>query len=342
MLGFLAAASSGAALPPSGADPAVVLVALPATADSAILEALNRLRGEAMSVGFEVRLVDAGTEPAQLDEPGSALGRLRPAAVVTVVRPDAGEQGTGALDVTFLDRFTGKISVAHFTAGEVADAQERADVVIAVRAVDFIRARMFDTLAGRRAPPPPPPPVPPPSPPPPPPRVRRYSVAAGLALLDTPSGFAPAVAPRLAIGYWLAEWLRLGIAAEGLGSQPGRQSDAGRVRLDQRFIGVDATFMSRSWHRCRLLFDAGGGEYWVTARGDPTPPYVGRTITLSSPGAMASAGLALGVLPYLSLEVRGGTLWLQNRPRILAPEQVYLGSIGRPLWSGSASLAGRF
>jgi hypothetical protein len=136
--------------------------------------------------------------------------------------------------------------------------------------------------------------------------------------------------------------LRLGIAAEGLGSEPDRQSEAGRVRLDQRFIGAEVTLASPAWHRCRLLVDLGGGEYWVTAHGEPTAPYLGRTVTLSSPAAAASAGLAIGLWPYLSVELRGGTLWLQSEARILAPEQVYLGSIGRPLWFGSGSLAGRF
>ena len=337
LFGFLATASSGAAALPSGPHPALVLVALPADADPAILEALNRLRGEAMSVGFEVRLVDTGADPRLLDRLDGALAGLRPAAVVTVARPDPGQPGPGALDVTFLDRATGKISVAHFSTVEVADAQERGDVIIAVRAVDFIRARMFDTLASRRAPPPPPPPPAPPAP-----RLRRYHVAAGVAVFGTPTGFAPSVAPRLAVGFWLAEWLRLGIAAEGLGSEPERQSDAGRVRLDQGFIGADVTLMSRSWHRCRLLLDLGGGEYWLTARGDGTAPYVGRTITLSSPGATVSAGLAVRLLPYLSLELRGGTLWLQSEARVSATKEVYLGSVGRPLWFGSSSVAARF
>jgi hypothetical protein len=324
LFGFLAAASSGAAPRPSGPDPALVLVALPPNADPAILEALNRLRGEAMSVGFEVRLVDTGADPRVLDRLEGALAGLRPAAVVTVARPDPGQEGRGTLDVTFIDQSSGKISVAHFTAVEVADVQERGDVIIAVRAVDFIRARMFDALAGRRVPP-----APPPAPPPPPaPRVRRYHVAAGVAVLGTPSGFAPSVAPRLAVGYWLAEWLRLGIMAEGLGSEPGRRSEAGQVRLDQRFLGAAVTLASPSWHRGRLLLDMGGGEYWVTAHGDATAPYVGRAITLSSPGALASAGLAIALWPHVAVELRGGTLWLHSEAHVSATEDIYLGSLG--------------
>jgi hypothetical protein len=43
--------------------PALVVVALPANANMAILEALNRLRGEATSVGFEVRFVETAANP---------------------------------------------------------------------------------------------------------------------------------------------------------------------------------------------------------------------------------------------------------------------------------------
>ena len=51
-----------------GGAPALVVVALPAEADPAILEALHRLRGEATSVGFEVRLVGPATESLTLEQ----------------------------------------------------------------------------------------------------------------------------------------------------------------------------------------------------------------------------------------------------------------------------------
>jgi hypothetical protein len=243
------------------------------------------------------------------------------------------------LDVTFLDRSTGKTSVAHVTAGDVADTQGRAEVIIAVRAVDFIRARMFDALAGRRSEPPSPPSG---SAAPAPRGLGRYSLSAGVVVLGTPSGFSPAVAPRLAAGYALAGWLRLGVSAFGLGSRPGRQTAAGRVDLDQRYIGGGATLSSPVWHGCRLSAELGGGEYWVAVRGDPKAPFVGRNVTLASAGASAAGGLAVSVTPWLSMELRGGTLWLYSEARISATDETPLGTIGRPLWFGDASLAVAF
>ena len=125
MLILFAPLSAGpaAVAAPSGPEPAVVLVALPERPDPAILEALNRLRGEAMSVGFEVRLLEPGSATRSQKQPGAGLAGPPPAAVVTVVRPDPGVEGSGALDVTFLDGSTGATSVAHVTAGEVGDAR---------------------------------------------------------------------------------------------------------------------------------------------------------------------------------------------------------------------------
>jgi hypothetical protein len=337
LLGLVQAAIPGNAAPDSGA-PALVVVALPENANQAILEALNRLRGEAISVGFEVRLVDAATEAASLAQAGSLWAGLRPAAVVAFARPDDSVQAPHSLDVTFLDRASGKTSVAHLTAGDVADAQERADVIIAVRAVDFIRARMFDTLVGRRV-------APAPSPPPrEDTRVRPYHLAAGVSVLGTPSGFTPSLAARIAVGYRPAKWLRVGASALGLGSKPQRESRVGKVSLDQRFLGLDLTLLGREWHRWQPMVELGGGEYWVVVQGEPTSPNVGKTVTLASPGAAASVGLALHILPYLALELRGGTLWLQSQVqvRVQGTDDTYLGSLGRPIWLGSVGLGASF
>ncbi len=317
----------------SGA-PALVVVTLPANASPAILEALNRLRGEAISEGFEVRLVDPANAPATSGD--GVWAGLRPAAVVGFGRPNDAH-APHALDVTFLNRSRGKTAIAHLTADDIADEPERADVIIAVRAVDFIRARMFDTLADRRG-------EPVPSATPTSAPIRRFYVAAGIVLLGTPAGFAPAFAPRLAAGYRPAGWLRVGATAFGLGSEPYRESTAGRVGLDQRFVGAEVTLLGRVWHRFQPMLEVGGGEYWVAVRGEATAPNVGRTFTLTSPGAAMSVALALDILPALALELRGGALWLQSQVqvRVQGTDDTYLGSLGRPIWFGGVALAATF
>jgi hypothetical protein len=319
--------------------PVLVVVALPANANPAIIEALNRLRGEATSVGFEVQLVDAAADPLSLMRLDSLPAQVRPAAVVTFARPEDGTQAPRSLDVSFMDRASGRTSVAHLTTDEIAQATgatDRTDVIIAVRAVDFIRARMFDTLVRRQVEPAPPKPRREIAP------SRRTYLAAGLGVLGTPTGFSPSLAPHIAVGYRLTGWLRIGVAGLGFGNEPRRETGNGGVSLDQRFIAASLTLLGRQWHRVQPTFEIGGGEYWVLVRGDATPPMVGSTVTLSSPGATSSLGLALHILPYLALELRGGTLWLQSRARINSTEDTYLGSLGRPTWFGSACVAASF
>jgi hypothetical protein len=316
--------------------PAMVVVALPANANRAMLEALNRLRGEATSVGFEVRFVEAATESVSLAQLDSLSRGLRSAAVVAFAGPEDGAPTARSLDVWFMDRASGKTSVAHLTADEYADAADRGEVVLAVRAVDFIRARMFDTLAGR------PVEIERPKPQPEIARVRRIYLAAGIGFLEGSSGFSPSLAPQIEVGYRLTDWSRIGASAFGLGTQPNIDGRSGRVSLDPRFVGVGLTLLGRAWRRMQPMVEVGGGEYWVVVRGETKPPNAGRTVALSSPAAVVALGLAINILPYLVLELRGGTLWLQSKARIYSTEDTYLGSMGRPTWLGSACLGANF
>ena len=318
-------------------SPALVVVALPANANRAILEALHRLRGEAISVGFQVRFVDATTESMTLTQLDGLSRGLRSAAVVALAGPESGVQTAPSLDVWFLDRASGKTSVAHLTADDDADAADRGEVVLAVRAVDFIRARMFDTLAGRQVEPEQPPPRQEVA------RVRSSYLAAGMTVLGGAAGFSPALAPQIEVGYRLTEWARVGATAFGLGTNPHNDGVRGRVNLAPGFVGASLTVFGRVWHRLQPTLAVGAGEFWVRVRGEAKSPNDGgTTVTLSSPCADLSIGMAVHILPYLALELRGGTLWLQSQARIYSAADTYLGSLGRPTWSGSARLGVSF
>jgi hypothetical protein len=334
LLALLGAAPSSGAASPAG-ERAIVLVAVPANATGAMTEALNRLRGEATAVGFEVRILDAQTDTPSLTQLEALSAGLAPAAVVAISHPGEGEHAQHAFDVWFQDRGSGKAQVAHLDAGDVADAPERADVVVAVRAVDFIRARMFDTLAGRRREPPPAPPPPAAG------RAERFELAAGLAVLGNPSGFAPSVAPLLAAGYRPTSWLSLGVHAFGFGTQAERSTQVGSVRVGQRFVGAWLGLLAPPWQRLRPMLELGGGEHWTLAGGQGTGGNLGRTKTLASLAFSAVAGLELALLPHLALALRGGTLWLQSRADIFAPAETPQGSLGRPMWFGSLLLGVR-
>lgn len=339
LLGLLAADVRGVGSSSDRASSSLVVVALPANANRAMLEALNRLRGEAVSVGFEVRFVDAGAEVVTLAKLEELSRGLHPAAVVAFAGPvESASDSPRSLDVSFMDRASGKISVAHLSAGESPGGEARGDVIIAVRAVDFIRARMFDTLVDRRSEPTEAPLNAPPASVP----SRRGYLLAGVNVLGTTTGFQPAITPILELGYRPIAWARISVLGFGLGTQPSMDSAAGSTSLDQRFVGLSATLLGSEWRHMQPTFALAGGEFWVTSHGVGRSGSQGQSITLSSPGALATLGLAFNLLPYCGLELRGGTLWLQDEPIINGTTDTYLGSLGRPTYLGGLYASASF
>jgi hypothetical protein len=328
LVGLLSATPASVAV--DGSASAAVVVALPANANHAILEALNRLRGEATSVGFEVRFALAGTEtvsPSQLESLGQGL---RPAAVVAFSGSQSGDRPGHSLDVLFLDRATGKTSIEHFSVDKDDETEDRAEVIVAVRAVDFIRARMLDALVSRAK-------APRPAPAPQPSATRpAVYAAAGVAVLGTLSGFAPSVAPTIDVAYQPVEWFRVGVGGFGFGSRPGAHSAAGEVELDQRYAGASATGLSPAWHRLRLAFELGGGVYWMRMRGLAKTTDQSSTDRLVSAAMVSSLGASWAAARHLRIEVRGGFLWLQEQGKIRGTETESLGQLGRPSWFASA------
>ncbi len=303
-------------------------------------EALNRLRGEALSVGFEVRFIHAyapNTPAAQLET--LAPGPRTAAVVVFADRVDAASPELGArqLDVWFLDRSSGRVSVAHL---QVSDEEmERADVVIAVRAVDFIRARIFDTLAHRlatanRLPSPPPPERMP--------AIRdRIFLAGGLAVLATSSGFAPSLLPYLEAGYQVRSWVRATASVFGLGTRPKLQTPGGTLRVDQSFIGLGLTFTLWQWWRFLPHSEIGGGVYHVASEGMANTGFQGQHLTAWSLGGRASLGIATTLSRHFFFDVTAGTLWLTQEPRLYSVN-THVASTGRPSWIGTALAGARF
>jgi hypothetical protein len=332
LLSLLAADVAGSALPARANTAPVVVVSVPDQPSRAMLEAINRLRGEATSVGFSVRVLEARTTPTDTGPLERAAPEGKPAAVVTLSSA-VGGVAQHAVDVTFLDWATGKISSVHLAADESAPDPERSDVVVAVRAVEFIRARMADTLARRnatRAPvaakvPPAQPPV----------RRRRFELGAGVTVLGTWSGFAPAVSPDIEAAYLVMPWLRLGLSAFGFGSRPDLGAALGRVSIDQRYLGATLALVGPDWHRLAPAFALGLGEHWVVVRGNADLPNQGRTVTLSTLGASVGLGLEVRLVPGLALDARVGSLWLRHPAEVFGDASDLLVTLGRPSWFGT-------
>ena len=313
---------------------AVIAVIVPSATSLSLVDALTRLRGEAASVGFEIRLVEApaANDPlALLDRVARDLG---PAAVVVLVGNREPEHPAGAaigtLDVWFLDRATGKTSVGHLSVAE--DAGDRADLVLAVRVVDFIRARMFDslvrtktlnherpaTVAAHRT-------------------SGRYFLALGMAGTGSFSGFSSAYLPQLQMGYGFRPWLRLTLAAAGLGTQPRPLSVpfAGSAAIEETLAALSLSFFAPAWWRIMPWVQAGVSLIHVAVHGDGFSGYLGHDTSSWAPGCLVSAGIEVVLSPHIVAQLSGGAIVVVNEPRVYIAN-VEVARTGRPAWLGSA------
>ncbi len=333
MVALLQSVSGSGPTDLAGAQPAstVIAVIVPGAASSSMRDALSRLRGEADSVGFAIRIVEspAGVDPlAELDSVASGMA---PAAVVALVEQQPG-QPLSAIDVWFLDRATGKRSVGHLMVG--SDAGDRAELALAVRVVDFIRARMFDSLVRASAKPRPEP-------------VRRHEIvgrnlaAAGALATGSFSGFATAVMPTIEVGYGLAAWLRLCVGAGGFGSNPRTEAAAGSATIDQKLLTLGLGLRARPWWRFFPTANTGLSALFLSVHGEGKPGYLGHDASSWSPGAFASAGVGVVVASHVVLQISAGGTLLLRQPRVFIND-VEVARTGRPAWLGNSSLGVTF
>ena len=333
----LAASADTSAAPPS----AVIAVIVPSAANVPMVEALTRLRGEASSVGFEIRLVES---PAGVEPPGQldlVAREITPAAVVALVGDQSAPEGPlgsaiGAIDVWFLDRSTGKTSVGHLSVEK--DAGDRSDLVLAVRVVDFIRARMFDSLvrtqilvAEKRRP------------------VTVHAVAGrrtlALGVVSTGSftGFSPAFLPYLEIGYAVRPWLRLTLGAGAFGAQPRPVTVAstGSATLDEALGVVSMSLVTPAWWRLAPYLKTGASLFYVGLHGEGSSGYLGHDRSAWSPGWVTAAGVEVVVSSHIVLQAAGGAMLLLRELQVFI-DKAEVARTGRPAWLANASLGVTF
>lgn len=332
----LSSSAETSAVPPS----AVIAVIVPSAANVPMVEALTRLRGEAASVGFEIRLVESppGVEPpGQLD---LVAREFTPAAVVALVgkQPEPGGllgSALGAIDVWFLDRTTGKTSVGHLSVEK--DAGDRAELVLAVRVVDFIRARMVDSLVrthSRAVEKPRPVAVA---------VAGRRTLALGVVSTGSFSGFSPAFLPYLEMGYALRPWLRLTLGAGAFGAQPATVTvaSAGSATLAEALGMMALSLWAPTWWRLAPYVKTGASLFHLGVHGEGSSGYLGQDRSGWFPGCFAAGGVEVVVSAHIVLQASGGAMLLLREPQVFI-DRVEVARTGRPAWLGNAALGVTF
>jgi hypothetical protein len=299
-----------------GTAAAATRVALvrPSPASPAVSEALTRIEGELAAEGFDVVLVDpatgAPTDAANDAAPDEAGAQASISFVVDTTARTA--------ELRVVDRLTNK-AVVRRTPIDATNASRAAEV-LAVRAVELLRASLLELMIEAEPPPAPASATPAPA------RASapreadrrqakawaakalparsetapsRWAVEAGAGVLASAGGVGPAVVGVLRGRFALAKGLAVRATLAGLGTQPrvDAATGTGSANVAQDLGLVE--LVARPWPRAALrpTFSVGAGALYTSVDGQASTPYVSRHTSEWSAAADAGAGVELGLGP---------------------------------------------
>ncbi|WP_437491437.1 hypothetical protein WME75_15615 [Sorangium sp. So ce1014] len=332
-----------AASPAASGEPARVVLVRPGAADPSISEALIRIRGELVADGFDVVLLDAQSASAPrptMDDAGQQAGSA--ALIGLFLAPDG-----QAAELWVVDPRTNETLVRRIdTRGE---AREHIVEVLAVRAVELLRASLLELLmSSRRS-------AAPAAASPPsevsrevsrraersldPPRRSMWGAELGGGLLASPGGIGPALLliARLRVAPLGPIEGRLSLA--GLGTAPRVAGPQGSATVQQRFGLVELAALPWPELRLRPRFSVGLGALHVAVDGEASWPYRGVHRAQWAFAADAGAGVEFGIVRRIDVVVEAHALVAHPYPVVRFVEtEAARGA--RPALLGSLSLVG--
>lgn len=322
------------------AEPRVV-IEVPDAPDPVLAEALNRVRGELAAVGLEAAVqLFHGDAPVPGLEPGveGALAIERENSVIRI-------------------RAWGPLSAEPVVQELDSRAPSVTAEVVAVRAVEALRAVTVAFRAREKKPPetkteaaPPPAPKVAESAPPvrPPRRSSRPALAprggrGALTLLLAPNTFYDVDSRTLGVGGELSAFY--GRAPCFIGPQltstlyrPALKVDAGRVDARRMSAALRAGCSLELGDAVDLWFALGAGLAFYDVEGDPAPGFVGKRARHSSPFMTAGLGVSFWFSSYVGAFVRldGSLATDRGTIRVLGSE---IAALERPLLWGALGVA---
>lgn len=311
-----------------------VLLVRPPSGDAALTEAFNRLRAELELQDFKVEVLDANQSTATLEELETAAQRADAFAGIALSR-----HGSGAnADVSIADRVTGKMSMRR-----LAIAGQDSPRILAVRAVDLLRASLRELPNNER----PPPDVVGVSPSPPPPELRAFTerrapfrVSAAAVALTSAHDISNGYGAMLGFRYHPVD--RLGIGIDLVGPLVGARFRAsnGRATLRQELAQVRAAFDVLTPGRLELGPVLGAGVYHLQAQGQVAPPLNGLTSSVWSFAGSGGVEARLKLTDALTLGGSVEGILLTPRPVVAIDSE--LEELGQPLLLAALGLGVAF
>jgi hypothetical protein len=265
-----------------------VVLVRPPSVDATLVDAWHRLEAELRIHRFDTDVVDPTANEAPAEMLSRVAERERAFAAIGLVR----HAGSASVDVWLVDRASGKTTMRTIEVENGSDASS----VLAIRAVDLLRASLREFSAGT-------------APPDDVAGVDRWTAGEAVrsfaapaapstsvraeALLLVEGGLGVAVGPALAVSYRLLDSLEVGVGAAGplLGAHLDTQLGSASTHQEEawgelRFRVLRASIVSAGVH-------AMAGVHFLAAQGEPHAPLRGQTESLAA--FLAGAGADLDV-----------------------------------------------
>ena len=277
-----------------------VVLLRPPTTDDVTSDALARVHGELTAAGFDVRML---AQDPTLDVRGAleTVGReLDPIAAFAIVRG----ANANTAEIWVCDRLAGKSVIQSVRLdADGRSGQSSRSVVLAVEAVELLKASLaqYWLASVRRAPPRPPPDdgVVAPGP-----RsvLTGLGVEAGLGWLDSVGAVTAAWQPIVRASYGGARGWAGRITVGGLGTEGTLSAPTGTAQIRQELAALEIVRGFRAGARVQPVVSAGGGVFRARVEGTGVPePSTGRTTSSWSALVTAGAGVVVPIVPHAAL-----------------------------------------
>jgi hypothetical protein len=310
--------------------PTVVLLRL-ASPDDVTTEATARVNGELKAAGFEVDVVPFSGEQAKSELENAARDRSPVAAFAIFVKPF--EAGASVAEIWVCDRIRQKIVIQNAVLHETD--RGRGSEILAVRAVELLKASLADFWTP--TPPTPPTPVDAATPPPPAPATPERTpesrspfgsgLGAGLGVGIVESASGPTWSPDATVSYGWPSGLGVRVTAAGLGPAQTFTETNGSARVEQQMAVAEA--LKAWWPRAALVpfVTAGAGGQRCHIVGVGNAPYQGHTLDTWSVLTAVGVGVALPVVSTVSIvaQARGLVAWSPTNVEVAGVDAARVG-----------------
>jgi hypothetical protein len=321
-----------------------VILLRPLISDDIASEAQARVRGELMAAGFEV-IVVAQEPGVQLRDGVETAGRYMSALAAYAIRTETSASGSTA-EIIVSDRLRNKL----LTEKTVLDPKDpgHGAAVLAVQAVELLKASLADYWLGTIEPPPQPPPpapaenvAPPITLPEPSPAASLVGLEMGVAFLEHFGRTGGAILPSVKISLAPQRWFAARLSVAGLGPGNSVEAAAGTAALQQEIGTLELLLVPLRQRWGSAFVAAGGGVYHLHLLGTGVDPYVGKSASAWSAMALAGLGLRIDITRHVAAVAEAqGVLLLP--PSEIRFGDTLLGPLGQPSLLASAGVIASF